>query len=400
MTFCKRPARCAWSLPFVFLLSLLRCAVALDFNDSLRSGKLPDALSFVISHNSKGSIASTPDGILLVGETNRYAHLNFNLPANGSDDEPLLVSVRIRASQGNDGAGFPGLYLYWDAKNYAYFRATHDNYLYYGWAHDGNEVAFTESNVMRDAHMGEQKFWGKEVFVRVLLVSRNLAFYVSPDGANWRRIAQIDARPGAPGAAPKIMLGRGFTGDNPDLCNDAYKDARSTNKSYFSDLSIVARPPAIKPDGPDLAKKETWDQTLAALEPAQIPRTWNYLSPATDSAFWNSKEWVQNDNWAAIKDAAGRNAKFGTWTKPEDEEDPLLDLRESVPTAKNSTMLLKTEIDWPVSGKAMLWFDSVEPSKILVNNLPIYASDGNEWWRERHPVKDRSGLPVRFNKGK
>src|SRR5260221_7108253 len=107
MPFCNRPAHCARLAPFVCLIVLVRCAYALDFNDSLRSGKLPDALSFVISHNSKGSISPTPDGILLLSETNRYAHLKFNLPADGSDDQPMLVSVRIRASQGNDGAGFP-----------------------------------------------------------------------------------------------------------------------------------------------------------------------------------------------------------------------------------------------------------------------------------------------------
>src|SRR5262249_20506635 len=112
------------------------------------------------------------------------------------------------------------------------------------------------------------------------------------------------------------------------------------------------------------------------------------------------KDWLQNENWPALKEVGGRAVKFGTWTKPDDEaEDPVADLRDSVQTAKNSTLLLKTEIEWPVSGEAMLWFDSVEPSKVVVNGVTVHSYEGNEWWRERRPVKDRSGIPVRFNKG-
>ncbi len=403
MAFCVEPARrCARFPFFVSLIVLAQTAHSFDFHDALHAEKLPDGLSAHIAKESKGSIAPSADGVILGSESNRHAILKFESPVPGTDEHPLLVSARIRTSANIDGNMLPGIYLYWNDKNCVSMRATFDTHVYFGWTRDGEDALAYEHNVMRESRLAaDPKFNGKEVYFRIFLAARNVAFYVSHDGANWRKLGESGCRPGAPGAIPKILFGRGFAGEKPELCNDSSKDPRPPIKTYISEVNIADHGAPTQPDAPEIDKKETWEQTLAALEPAGIPHAWSVLAPAGEKVLHDAKDWLAIDNWATAKDVGGKPVKFFNWNKPDDEaDDPLVDLHERIEHAKGAIVLCRTDIEWLVGGEALLWYDCVEPCKIWVNNKLAYDYLGNEWWRERHPVKDRSAIPVSFEKGK
>ena len=402
MVFCEEPARrCARLLLFVGLIFWVHAAQAFEFHDALQGAKLPDALSADIAKDSKGAITPSADGVILGVESNRHAILKFENPVPGTNEHPLVASARIRLGANPEANLLPGLYLYWDDKNYAFMRATYDTHVYFGWTKNGEESLAYEHNIMHETKLADAKSPIKEIYFRIIMVAQNVAFYISHDGANWRKLAEGGCRPGAPGAAPKILFGRGIVGEKPDLCNDSGKDPRTPIKSYISDVNIADHGAATQPDVPEIDKKETWEQTLAALEPGGIPRAWSILVPASEKVLHESKDWLSIENWATTKEVSGKPAKFMSWTKPDDEaDDPLVDLHERIEHAKNATVLCRTDIDWPVSGEAMLWYDCIEPCKIWINNKQVYDYLGNEWWRQRRPVKDRSAIPILFEKGK
>ncbi|MEI6233180.1 MAG: PQQ-binding-like beta-propeller repeat protein [Planctomycetota bacterium] len=405
MAFCKIPARvCVRLMVCVGLAISVSVAVAFDFHDTLRTDKIPDALVPDISPISKGSIAPGVEGLAVFSESTRHAIVKFENTAPGADELPLVASVRMRTVSTFDAASAPGFYFYWDDKNYAYFRATHETHVLFGWKNAGEETQLYEHGVMRDTKTLDGKTAGKEILVRLVLMERNLAFYLSSDGINWRKIGDAGLRPGIAGVAPRILLGRGAPGEKPNFCNDTAtnpKEYRPVLKCYFSDLTLADHGASVKPDVPEIDKKETWEQTLAALESAGIPRSWTVLHPAGDKVYHDSKDWLTVENWSTIKDLGGKAVKVFTWDKPDDEaDDPLVDLRDRIDRAKNSTILCRTDIEWPVAGEATVWFDSMEPCRIFVNNKLAYEYQGNEWWREKRPVKDRTGIPVFLEKGK
>ncbi len=132
MAFCKKPARvCARGLFFLVLLTL--------FPRRMRSNFMT-RFAPIISRQferrtfkeSKGSVAPSAEGILMSSESNRYALLKLNNDAPGTDESPLLVNVRLRIGLGNEGYMMPGLFVFWDSKNYAYVRGSHDTHVYWG----------------------------------------------------------------------------------------------------------------------------------------------------------------------------------------------------------------------------------------------------------------------------
>ena len=404
MAFCKVPAHWGRWLLFIVIMVGFQAAHAFDFQDSLRTEKLPNALIADISSTTKGTITPSADGVLLSTELPHHVLLKFDNQIPGSDEHPLLASVHIRIAGPIDGPMAPGFYFYWDDKNYTYFRPTHDAHVYYGMVNNGEETSAYEPNVMRESRTVDAKLTGKDIYVRMLLVAKNLAYFVSSDGVNWREIADTGVRPGAAGVAPKILFGRGIAGAKPALSNDVDsnpKEFKPLTKVYYSEVSIADHGASTQIEPPTIDKKESWDATLAALEPAGIPRVWQVLGPAGEKAFHETKDWLTNENWATIKDLGGKPVKYSSFTKPDDEaEDPLVDLRDRVDHAKSSTILCRTDVEWPVAGEAMLWFDYVEPCRIWVNNKIAFDYAGNEWWRERHPVKDRRAIPIWLEKGK
>lgn len=380
----------------VFFAAANPPASAFEIHAPLRSEKLPEDWRVAISPESKGALTATADGALIAVESNKFALLQHDNEARGTDASPLLLSARLKVSPGTDCV----CYLYWDDKNYAWIKGAGDSHVYYGWMENGVERLALEYNAMQDVRLADGKIFGKDIFVRMLLVSRNLAFFISNDGVAWRKLKQSEARPGPVDAAPKILFGRGFPGAQAGLKNDLSAEKMAPLKAYISDVGITDHPAPPDEASPDLVKKDTWEQTLAALEPAGIPRAWTFLAPAAEKYFSDPK-WTPPEDWNTIKELDGRKVKVISWNRPEEElDDPEVDLREQVEHVKNSVALCKTEIVWPVAGEALLWFDCADPARVYVNNVLVFSSDGREWWQSNRAVKDRRAIPALFAKGR
>lgn len=398
MPSCIKPARTRASLPLFFLAAFVLSAQAFEIRDSFRSEKFPDGWSLALSPGSKGSIVPTTDGALFSCEVTRFGLLKRDLPSPGTDANPLLITARLRTAHASDCS----MYVFWDNKNYVYFKLTPDAHVNFGWVANGVDHAGAEYNIARDGRGADGKTFGKEASVRLLAVSKNLAFFVSGDGVTWRRSMEANARPGPAGAAPKVMFGRGFTGEKEELSNDLSNERQRTAlKSMVLDVVVTDHPAPPLEALPEIKKKETWDQTLAALEPAGIPKTWTFVGPAPDKMVWGPKDWIDIENWNTIKEFDGRKVKVVSWTRPEDElEDSSVDLRDQMEHVRGSVVLCRTEFDWPLSGEAILWYDCGDVSRVYVNNSLALAAEGHDWWSGHRALKDRRAIPVYFNKGK
>ncbi|MCY3018678.1 MAG: hypothetical protein NTW87_06570, partial [Planctomycetota bacterium] len=368
--------------------------------------KVAPEWSTSLGSKSVGSIAGTPQGVLLQAEHRMHALVMRTNDRPGTDTNPLSVSVHMRTQLGCEGPTVPGLYVYWDNNNYLCMRISGEGHLF--WCVVVKGVVVREQsfwNVLYDPITSDGKKW-KEGYLRILLVSRNAAFYLSPDRINWQYVGEAGLRPGAPGQAPaRIILGRGWTGEKDgkaDLRNDYYPDGnKQLVRTLIADFVLmdgVGRPG----DLPPVTKHDTWEQTLAALDSAGIPRSWSFLGPISfkDTQYKRPFPADLTDDWSVPLTVGGQTLKSSSWTHPQDEEVPdgYVDLAEHVGQATYVYAWAKTEVDWPVTGKALLWFSSADPMAIFVNNHVAYADpeDHQEW----RAVKDRSCVPIALHKGR
>ncbi|HYG78046.1 MAG TPA: PQQ-binding-like beta-propeller repeat protein [Planctomycetota bacterium] len=387
-------------LVLIFSISLLSRLHAAEIVESFKELKPEWAVDK--GAKSQGSVTASPDGLLIQAEPRQFALVKRDSPAAGSDAAPLSVSIQIRTQHGADGPLQPGLHLYWDDKNYAFMKITGDGHLSFGSSADGNFREQAMWNVAREGKSVENKKW-RELYVRMLVVSRNIAFYIGNDGKNWQKVGEAAQRPGAAGKAPKVILGRGWNGEGkdrkPDLANDYYADG---NKNLIKTLltSFQLSDKVEQPgEAPNLVKQDTWEQTLATLDPMGIPRAWSFLGPLSMKN-WDRKPQPPDlsDDWSAPKDSAGQPIKAASWVRPDDDSDCYVDFSEHVGQGSLTLGWAKSEIDWPVSGEALLWFSSGDQITLYVNNNPVYMDSDDP--HDRRAVKDRSCISVAMNKGK
>ena len=398
---------------FLALAGCFSACCAFEFNEALTGDTLPAKVTcHFLSDKSKGSITPTHDGVLILCESNRYGFLKIDNSAPGTNANPLRVSARVRLAAG-DNVTLPELVLFWDDKNYAYIRATSDQYVYYGYMQDGIDHSDSQAEVMRDLKLPEIKFTGKEAYFRILLVDHNLAFYYSSNGAGWERIAEANLRPGRDGAPPTVLIGRGSTGAKPLLANDASNDTRTLASKLFVSRCQHHRQRHARRGGQCRCREKRKlgaDAGSAFREPPGVPKTWSFLVPVGDKAATFGRHQglaPKTTSGTAIKErVAGRKPWQDTrpWTSPEDEAgDPVVDPAGCGRfCARTAIALARTEIVWPVSGEALFWFDSNEPCRIWVNGNKLGVRRRGPRmvrWTRAHSSRIRRAIPVALKKG-
>jgi len=416
------------------LFSILSCAQAADAGGLTKDGQLAPEWVRSIGAKSLGSITPSnfpgdgsanpalPDSVLIQAEPRMHALILRRNDLQGTDLNPLCATVQLRTQPGTDGPTQPALYLYWDNYNYLSMRCTGEGHVFC-------------TVVVRGAVARELPFWGaiadvpsnervkwKESWLRIRLVSRNALFFMSRDGLNWRKLGESGCRPGQPGKEPvRIILGRGWVGEGKasqaELCNDYYPDGNKTLvKTLFSKFSLTDSV-ALVGDIPGFAKKETWENTLAALEADGIPRSWSFLGPVSlkDSGWRKQLGPDLTDDWSVpLKDAVGNVIKSVSWTAqtPEDgratgdagaganeeeQADGYVDLSEHLGHSYQCVAWAKTEIQWPVRGQVLIWFGASDAISLYVNNQLVHADEEGQ---EHRAFKDRYCVHVALNKGR
>ena len=399
-------------LCFLSFWLLVHDSRATEAFDALTAAKLPVEWPFSLGAKSVGSIQATPGGVVLSAEGRMHALLKRDNNVVGSDTVPLAASVQIKTQPGCEGPTQPGLYLFWDNANWLSMRQNGENVVFCAGTIAGVYKEWHAAELLRESLGPDGKPWGKEVYLRILLVSHNAAFFVSASGSNWTKIGEFGARPGPEGKAPpKIILGRGWCGDTdakPELCNDFRPDG---NKRLFKTILCnfkVSDGFAGLPELPALVKQDTWEQTCAGIElstgaeQTNVPRAWTFLGPLPEQGFAGRKDLAPDlrDDWSAgLKDPNGQIIKLSTWNRPdEDAADCHVDLSDLMASAAHALSWGRTEITWPVDGEALLWFDSAEPITLFVNNLPVYFDNADQ--NISHAIKDRHCVDIALKKGR
>ncbi|MBE7465656.1 MAG: PQQ-binding-like beta-propeller repeat protein [Planctomycetes bacterium] len=390
----------------IFLTSLRAGAAQQEWSAPLTDGKWPAELIKEKSKDGTGGIELTKDGVELAAESRRYAFLKLRNEHVGTDEKPYSASVYIHQTVETDLK--PALNLFWDRKNWINVQYTASRHLYVNWNVDGNSRSRGFWNVLPDP----KKEGG--VWLRVVLTSRNATVLLSSDGSGWRTMMDLGGRPGRDGAAfGSLIVGRGWNGEPADdkarldFANDYYPEPnKKPIGCTIRDLRIVVGAEPLPPDLPDLEAKESWDATVDALNAAGVPRQWTMLGPRPDKKFGLYKrenlEPEKTDDWKEIpKDERGQPFRSTQWVRPEEDGGTYVDMAEILDPDNMVLAFARTEIEWPISGPAMLWTDSNGLATVFVNNRQVFEKTTRDrYWQHHGSQSDRFGVPVRLERGK
>ncbi|MCW8132191.1 MAG: PQQ-binding-like beta-propeller repeat protein [Planctomycetota bacterium] len=394
------PNRIVRSLLCVVSLSVLAAgaARAVDEQDPL-TGQLSQAWLKDLSDKSKGSIGAGANGTAIKAEWRTYGLLKRRNEAAGSDAQPLRIGVTMDTEP---GAGvWPGLTIYWDNDNYATIGYLGDQHIYVRWMNNGEYKERPFYNQVPDPKKGT-------VSMRFTLLSNNVIASFSLDGANWRDLIDFDARPGRAGVGPlKILLGRGWTGERankdakPDFANDYYPDGNqrliaTTFRNFFISDRVAPLPEPLA-----FEKRENWQESLRDLEASGVPKNWVFLGPRPDRDFalFRRREGLPpdaTDDWKTVpQDETGKPFRTTNWSRPEDDAGTLVDVAEILDPKSQVLAYARTEIDWPIGGPAVLYFDNEGMADLYLNNVKVFSDTK----REGRAVKDGHLVPVEMKRG-
>jgi len=129
--------------------------------------------------------------------------------------------------------------------------------------------------------------------------------------------------------------------------------------------SDVFRMPA---EIPELEARGNWQQSLDEIAASSTPLSWLLIGPLPDKDFKqfdlpNGMVPDQNDDWT------GQNTRV--WNRTHDEDGAFLDLMEALNARTELLAYARTEMEWPVDGPALIWFDSFGRSIVYLNNVKI-----------------------------
>jgi len=393
--------------PFRFLFAcafLATSASALEVTSLLKDGQLPPEWKISLGAKSGGSIAPAMDGLLLQSEPRQHGLIRRDSDTPGTDTEPLDVSVRIATAHESERTLWPALYLYWDDTHYTGVRMNHEGHV---WSFCMSGTQWREQGAwgaLKVERLVEGKKW-REGSLRVRLLSRTALLFYSGDGVEWERVMEI-ARPDGGGKNPTIILGRGAGGDpnnketKSHFSNDVQPDGNKTLvKTLLASVRITNKVTPLPALG-NVTKQDTWEQTLAGLEAAGIPRQWTFAGPLTlnDGQRKQPAPPDANDDWNGLKDAAGQPIKTVAWTRPEEETpDGFLDLADHLGAATQVAGWARTEVTWPEDGEALLWYASVNPIALYVNNRRVMSERDDH---DQRPQREKRCVRVLLNKGR
>ena len=150
----------------------------------------------------------------------------------------------------------------------------------------------------------------------------------------------------------------------------------------------------------NLPKKEDWAQSLAGLESTGIPRTWILLGPRPDKEyklFFKDKglEPDGTDDWSKpLKDESGLPFAVTQWIRPADEEanaSDLVDVGQILSRDNQGLAYAQTQVVWPVTGPALIWYEDAGRAIVYVNNERVYYHENKR--------RRRICIPVTFHEG-
>lgn len=130
---------------------------------------------------------------------------------------------------------------------------------------------------------------------------------------------------------------------------------------------------------PDLERRGNWRETLEELSSIGIPQTWHMLGPLANEngkLFERQLDPEKNDDWRLPQtDNLGRLFKTALWTKPKDEDGCYVDFDDAYPAPPLAPLALAgAELDAPVDGPAILWFESTGRAVVYLNNQMVVSS--------------------------
>ena len=167
-------------------------------------------------------------------------------------------------------------------------------------------------------------------------------------------------------------------------------------------LNITLTPLAVVETPAPLVRRDNWTQSLGEIESAGIPKSWIVLGPRPDkdSKLFNQKlqaDWT--DDWALVpRGENGQSMAVASWTRPAEDEGCYVDLAEILQFNKPAVAYARTEVNWPVDGPALIWFDYDGFSRLYLNSKEVsFFGAGQE---NRKGVKDRVSIAVQMRKGR
>jgi len=132
---------------------------------------------------------------------------------------------------------------------------------------------------------------------------------------------------------------------------------------------------------PPIEKRDSWQQSLDEIDARNVPVNWSLIGPLPDKDFKlfdlpDGMEPDRSDDWSKQKTIP--------WTRARDDDGPFMDLAEALNERREVLAYAKTEIDWPVDGPALIWFDYFGRVAVHVNGQRV----GPPAMRKREDRKD------------
>ena len=181
--------------------------------------------------------------------------------------------------------------------------------VYFGMVKDGEETVLYEHNVMHDLKLTVDAKYDGERYLRSYAAGcRATSLFYDQQRrsqlAQDRRIQRLCV-PARRASTPTIIFGRGVLRRKARLCNNDSKRRppkiiTALAKTMYTDLNIADHGASVQPDVPEIDKKESWEQTLAALgNRREFRHTWSVLGPAGEKIpYHDPSEWLAIDNWS------------------------------------------------------------------------------------------------------
>ena len=127
---------------------------------------------------------------------------------------------------------------------------------------------------------------------------------------------------------------------------------------------------------PDLPRGADWESSQAAFESVGIPRSWLILAPQPDRQFrlFQRKKPLDpetTDDWRnLVQDPSFRPT---LWTRPEGEEagDMQVDVGRILNWDTPGVTFARTEVVWPLEGRARIWFSCRERGELFLDNARL-----------------------------
>ena len=122
---------------------------------------------------------------------------------------------------------------------------------------------------------------------------------------------------------------------------------------------------------PEMEARGSWQNSLDELNALGTPVSWLLIGPIPDKEFKqfslpNGMAPDTSDDWT------GQNTRV--WNRPRVEDGCFLDLREALDARTELLAYARAEIEWPVDGPALLWFDTFGRAIVYLNNTKVITA--------------------------